>query len=165
MNEFDFSVAENLSKEERYKTIIPQISSLIKDEKNLIANLANVVSVLKYTFDYFLWAGFYFIDPEKKSELILGPFQGKVACTRIKVGSGVCGTAAEKKETIKVDDVNEFPGHIFCDSDSKSEIVIPIIKDNEVKAVLDIDSGSLAAFDETDRKYLEEIINTIKNIF
>jgi len=165
MNKIDFSGLEKLSKEEKYKTIIPQISSLVQGEKNLIANLANVVSVLKYTFDYYLWVGFYFVDPESKSELVVGPFQGKVACTRMKTGSGVCGTAAIKKETIVVEDVKSFLGHIFCDADSRSEIVVPVIKNGEVIAVLDIDSGSYSAFDKEDRKYLEEIINNVINIF
>jgi L-methionine (R)-S-oxide reductase len=165
MNQIDFSGFENLSKEEKYKTIIPQISSLIEEEKNLIANLANTVSVLKYTFDYYLWVGFYFVDTENKSELVLGPYQGKVACTRLKTGRGVCGTAAEKKETILVEDVNSFPGHIFCDTDAKSEIVVPVVINKTVVAVLDIDSNIFSAFDKTDKKYLEEIIEKVKNKF
>lgn len=165
MNNIDFSGLQNLSKEEKYKTIIPQISSLVRGEKNLIANLANVVSVLKYTFEYYLWVGFYLIDRENKSELVVGPFQGKVACTRLKTGSGVCGTAVTRKETILVEDVNSFPGHIFCDADSKSEIVVPVMKNGEVIAVLDVDSGSYSAFDSEDKKYLEEIIGNIINIF
>jgi GAF domain-containing protein len=165
MNKIDFSGLKNLSKEEKYKTIIPQISSLVQGEKNLIANLANVVSALKYTFDYYLWVGFYFVDSKNKSELVVGPFQGKVACTRLKTGSGVCGTAVAKKETILVEDVNNFPGHIFCDADSRSEIVVPVIKNGEVIAVLDIDSGLYSAFDKEDKKYLEEIISNVINIF
>ena len=165
MNEIDYTGFENMTKEEKYKTIIPQIFSLIEDEKNLVANLANVVAVLKYTFDYYLWIGFYFIDADNKSELVLGPYQGKVACTRLTVGKGVCGTSAVKKETILVEDVNSFPGHIFCDTNAKSEIVVPVIKNGEVAAVLDADSASFSAFDETDKKYLEEIIETVKNKF
>jgi L-methionine (R)-S-oxide reductase len=165
MSKINFSDFLNLSKEEKYKAILPQISSLIEGEKNLIANLANVVSALKYTFKYFLWVGFYFVDPIKKLEMVVGPYQGKVACTRLRVGKGVCGTVVEKKETILVADVNSFPGHVLCDADSKSEIVIPVIKNGEVIAVLDVDSDSLGAFDNTDKKYLEEIISKIKNIF
>jgi L-methionine (R)-S-oxide reductase len=165
MNQIDFSGLANLSKEEKYKTIIPQISSLIEDEKNLIANLANTVAVLKYTFDYYLWVGFYFADAENESELVLGPYQGKVACTRLKAGRGVCGTAVAKKETVMVEDVNSFPGHIFCDADAKSEIVLPVVIKDAVAAVLDVDSGSFSAFDETDKKYLEEIIKIVKNKF
>jgi GAF domain-containing protein len=161
MSAFNLHIPENLTKEEKYKTIIPQIASLIDGEENLIANLANTVSVLKHTFEYYLWVGFYFIDEKNKSELVLGPYQGKVACTRLKVGKGVCGTAAAEKKTVLVEDVNKFPGHIFCDADSKSEIVIPLFKNNEVTAVLDIDSGEYSAFDLIDKKYLEEIVKII----
>ena len=164
-SKIDFESVKNLTKEDKYKAILPQVISLVEGEKNLIANLSNVVSVLKYTFEYYLWVGFYFIDSENESELVLGPFQGKVACTRLKVGKGVCGMAVEKKETIIVEDVEKFSGHIYCDTESKSEIVIPVIKNGRVIAVLDIDSDSLAAFDETDKKYLEEIIKKIMNIF
>lgn len=161
----DFSYFRNKSKEDKYREILPQIYSLVKDEKYLIANLANIVSVLKYTFDYYLWVGFYFIDPENKSELVLGPYQGKVACTRLPGIKGVCWASVIKKEIIVAGNVDEFPGHIACDSDSKSEIVIPVVKDNEVIAVLDVDSGNLNAFDETDSKYLGELINGIVNKF
>ena len=161
----DFNKISDLTKEEKYKTVLPQIISLVKGEQNKIANLANVVSVLKYTFDYYLWAGFYFTDEENSEELVLGPFQGKIACTRLKMGKGVCGTAAEKMETIIVDDVDKFPGHIFCDSDSKSEIVIPVVKNGKAAAVLDIDSGIYSAFDDTDKKYLQELIKKIEYIF
>jgi len=165
IREINFSSFNNLSKEEKYKEVLPLIYSLIEGEKNKIANLANLLSVLKYTFEHYLWVGFYFVDTENKTELVLGPFQGKVSCTRLKIEKGVCGTAVQKKETILVDDVYSFPGHIFCDSNSKSEIVIPVIKNEEVVAVLDIDSGNFAAFDETDKKYLEELINKITYIF
>jgi L-methionine (R)-S-oxide reductase len=161
----DFEKTADLPKEEKYKTLIPQIISLVKGESNKIANLANVVSVLKYTFDYYLWVGFYFVDDKNKNELILGPFQGKIACTRLKIGKGVCGTSAEKKETILVKDVSKFSGHVACDTASKSEIVIPVIKNGIVEAVLDVDSGSLAAFDETDKKLLEELVKQITYIF
>ena len=156
---------KELTKEDKYNAIILQIAEIIKGEKNLIANLANIVSILKYTFNKFLWVGFYFIDTDNKNELVLGPFQGKVACTRLKVGKGVCGTAVEKKETIIVKDVSKFPGHIFCDSDSKSEIVIPVFKNSNVIAVLDVDSGEISEFDEKDKKYLEILIKKITHIF
>jgi GAF domain-containing protein len=161
----DFIKIGNLSREEKYKTVIPQIVSLVKGESNKIANLANIVSVLKYTFDYYLWVGFYFIDDKNKNELVLGPFQGRVACTRLKSGKGVCGTSVEKKETLIVEDVSIFPGHIACDTESKSEIVIPVIKNGEVEAVLDVDSDRLSAFDQTDKKYLEELVKNITYIF
>jgi L-methionine (R)-S-oxide reductase len=114
-----------------------------------------LLRLLNKTFDKISWVGFYLFDGER---LYLGPFQGKVACTTIKLGKGVCGTAAEKGETIIVPDVNKFPGHIFCDPDSKSEIVIPMFKNNKLIGVLDLDSASYNSFDETDRKYLEEIV-------
>jgi GAF domain-containing protein len=161
----DFDKLGVLSKEEKYKTVIPQIVYLVKDERNKIANLANIVSVLKYAFDYYLWVGFYFVDDKNKNELVLGPFQGRVACTRLKIGAGVCGTAAEKKETVLVKDVSKFPGHIACDSASKSEIVVPVLINGEAEAVLDVDSGTQDAFDETDKKYLEELIKQITYIF
>jgi GAF domain-containing protein len=160
----EIAVNKNLSKEKIYRAILPQIRELIRDESDLIANIANIVSVLKYSFCKFLWVGFYFYDRDKK-ELVLGPFQGKIACTRIRSGQGVCGSAVERKETVLVEDVDKFPGHIYCDSNSKSEIVVPVIKDNEVKAVLDIDSGDLNAFDKTDKNYLEELIKDISYIF
>ncbi|MBI5402972.1 MAG: GAF domain-containing protein [Ignavibacteriae bacterium] len=163
--EIDFRELTDLSKEEKYRAVLPQISSLIKGEENKTANLANIVSVLKYTFDYYLWAGFYLTDEQRKDELVLGPFQGKVACTRLKFGNGVCGTAAERKETIVVEDVNLFPGHIFCDTESKSEIVVPVIKKGRTAAVLDIDSGISGAFDDTDKKYLEELIKKTEYLF
>lgn len=165
MNDINFSDFNNLSKEEKYKAVLPQIYSLIEGENNKIANIANLVSVLKYTFDYYLWVGVYFIDTKNKTELVIGPFQGKVPCTRLKKGKGVCWTAVQKKETILVEDVNDFSGHIACDSEAKSEIVIPVIKDEVVTAVLDVDSSNIAAFDETDKKYLEELIRKTTYIF
>ncbi|MCX6163875.1 MAG: GAF domain-containing protein [Ignavibacteriae bacterium] len=144
---------------------MPQIFYLFEGESNKIANLANLVSVLKYTFEYYLWIGFYFVDTENRTELVIGPYQGKVPCTRLKTGKGVCWTAVQKKETIVVEDVNDFQGHIACDSDAKSEIVVPVIKNDKVIAVLDIDSNIIASFDETDKKYLEELIKKITYIF
>ena len=162
---FELKISKGLSKEERYKLLLPQIDALIKDERNLTANISNITSVLKYSFDNFLWVGFYFTDNNNPGELVLGPFQGRVACTRIKFGQGVCGTAAERKEAIIVNDVNEFPGHIVCDSLSKSEIVVPVLKNGEVLGVLDIDSERYGNFDETDKKYLSKMLENILNIF
>ena len=162
---FELKINNKLSKEEKYNLLLPQINALIEDEKNFIANIANITSVLKYTFDNLLWVGFYFTDRNNPDELVLGPFQGRVACTRIAVGKGVCGTSAEKRETIIVDDVDKFPGHIVCDSLSKSEIVVPIIKNNTVSGVLDIDSDVLNNFDETDKIHLEKLINNILHLF
>jgi GAF domain-containing protein len=140
---------------EQYELLIKQLKSLLSNQERLITNLANLTAAIKQTFDKVSWVGFYLFDGEL---LYLGPFQGKVACTTIKLGKGVCGTAAEKGEPIIVPDVNKFPGHIFCDPDSKSEIVIPMFKKNKLIGVLDLDSDSYNSFDETDKKYLEEIV-------
>uniref|UniRef100_A0A832G687 GAF domain-containing protein n=1 Tax=Ignavibacterium album TaxID=591197 RepID=A0A832G687_9BACT len=140
---------------EQYELLIKQLKSLLSNQERLITNLANLTAAIKQTFDKVSWVGFYLFDGEL---LYLGPFQGKVACTTIKLGKGVCGTAAERGETIVVPDVNKFPGHIFCDPDSKSEIVIPMFKNNKLIGVLDLDSDSYNSFDETDKKYLEEIV-------
>jgi L-methionine (R)-S-oxide reductase len=145
------------TKEEQYQSLIPQIKAIIEGEPDLVANLANVSASLKQQFNW-LWAGFYIV---KNNELVLGPFQGPIACTRIKKGRGVCGTAWEKTTTLIVPDVEKFPGHIACSSASKSEIVVPIFKNNEVVAVLDVDSEELNQFDETDRRYLEQIAELI----
>ena len=139
------------SKEEQYLSLLPQVRSLIEGEVDLVANLANVAAALKEAFDFF-WVGFYLVK-----QLVLGPFQGPVACTRIRKGKGVCGTAWQEGATLLVPDVEVFPGHIACSSLSRSEIVVPLIKDGEVWGVLDIDSDLLNFFDETDRKYLEEM--------
>lgn len=141
------------SKEEQYLSLLPQVRSLIEGEVDLVANLANVAAALKEAFDFF-WVGFYLV---KQDQLVLGPFQGPVACTRIRKGKGVCGTAWQEGATLLVPDVEVFPGHIVCSSLSRSEIVVPLIKDGEVWGVLDIDSDLLNFFDETDRKYLEEM--------
>ena len=159
-------ITENIiTKEERYESLITEIESLISGENNFIANVSNITSVLNGSFDEFSWVGFYFLGNENKGELILGPFQGKTACTRISKGKGVCGQAVNRKQTIIVEDVNEFPGHISCDSESKSEIVVPIIKNGSVKGVLDIDSYEYSAFNETDKAYLEDLIHNILYIF
>ena len=142
------------SKEEQYKSLVPQIKALLTGEDDLIANLANIAAALKEQFNIF-WVGFYLV---KNEQLVLGPFQGPVACTRIAYNRGVCGSAWAQKETLIVPNVDEFPGHIACSSLSKSEIVIPLFRDNEVYAVLDVDSSSLNTFDEIDKKYLQEIL-------
>jgi L-methionine (R)-S-oxide reductase len=148
----------NGSKEDQYKNLLPQIKGLLEGEPDLIANLANITAALKEQFNFF-WVGFYLV---KNDELVLGPFQGPVACTRIKKGRGVCGTSWEQAKTIIVPDVDKFTGHIACSSLSKSEIVLPLINDATVVGVLDVDSSSLDSFDETDKIYLERIIELIK---
>ena len=149
-------IPENIqSAEEKYKLLIKQLSGLLNSEDPLISNLSNLTAALKQTFDKISWVGFYIFEDRK---LYLGPFQGKVACTSIEPGKGVCGTAAVNKESIIVADVDKFPGHIVCDTDSKSEIVVPIInKDGSLYGVLDLDSNEYSAFNEIDKKYLEEI--------
>jgi GAF domain-containing protein len=147
-------INQSLDKEGKYSVLLPQIKSLIDGEKNLIANLANITAALKETFNFF-WVGFYLVID---NELVLGPFQGSIACTRIAYGKGVCGTAWKEMKTIIVDDVDKFPGHIACSSLSRSEIVVPIFnKNNVVTMVLDIDSDKLADFDTVDQKYLEQL--------
>ncbi len=145
------------TKQEMYEIIMPQIKALIEGEPDLIANLANISGALKEQFGWF-WVGFYIV---KNNELVLGPFQGPVACTRIQKGRGVCGSSWQQAQTLIVPDVTKFTGHIACSSLSVSEIVVPIIRNNEVIAVLDVDSEKPAMFDETDKKYLEEIIAEI----
>ncbi len=149
------------NKEQKYITLIPQVDSLISDETDLIANLANISAVLKETFSWW-WVGFYIV---RNRELVLGPFQGPLACTRIGFGKGVCGTAWQLKQTMVVDDVNTFDGHIACSSASQSEIVVPIMKNNEVIAILDIDSEHLNHFDKIDQDYLENLAQIIAELF
>jgi len=160
-------MAENLtvldptySKTERYEALLPQLKALVFGELNIIANLANLMAALKQSMD-FLWVGVYFVESDS---LVLGPFQGPVACTRIGFGKGVCGTAWKEQKVLIVDDVDSFPGHIACSSLSKSEIVLPAFKNNKVWLVLDVDSEKLAAFDETDQKYLDEVIKIIESL-
>jgi GAF domain-containing protein len=148
---------EGSTPEERYSILLPQIKSLVEGERDLIANMANVSSVLKSVFLH-LWVGFYIV---KNDELVLGPYQGPVACTRISYGKGVCGKAWEEQTCIIVPDVNSFPGHIACSSESKSEIVIPGFSKKKVIFVLDIDSAQMDSFNETDRIYLEKIVKSI----
>jgi len=145
------------NKTSQYESIIPQIKGLLEGENDLIANMANIAAALKEQFNWW-WIGFYLV---KENELVLGPFQGPVACTRIRKGRGVCGSSWEKGETLIVEDVEKFPGHIACSSISRSEIVVPLIKDGEVWAVLDADSEHLSHYDETDRIFLEEIVGLI----
>ena len=145
------------SKTDQYESLIPQIKALLEGEADLIANTANIVAALKEQFGWF-WVGFYFV---KNDELVLGPFQGPVACTRILKGRGVCGSSWSKMETLVVPDVEKFPGHIACSSLSRSEIVVPVIRHNEVLAVLDVDSELLDQFDGTDKYYLEKITGLI----
>ncbi|HET9745888.1 MAG TPA: GAF domain-containing protein [Chitinophagaceae bacterium] len=145
------------TKEEQYESLIPQIQALLQAEQDLVANLANVAAALKEQFGW-LWVGFYLV---KNDELVLGPFQGPVACTRISKGKGVCGMSWLKSETLIVPDVEKFPGHIACSILSRSEIVIPIIRDNEVLGVLDVDSLQLNDFNVIDRKYLEQVVELI----
>ena len=155
-------MAENLlihtgSKEEKYRELLPQLQALVSSETNLIANLANMAAALQQTFHFF-WVGFYLVEG---NELVLAPFQGPIACTRIRFGRGVCGTAWKEARTLIVPDVEQFPGHIACSSDSRSEIVVPIIKEGNIIGVLDIDSDTPDSFDETDARYLEEICTYI----
>lgn len=158
-------MSENLSiskggKAEKYQELIPQLKALLGAENDQIANLANFAAALKETFGFF-WVGFYLV---KENELVLGPFQGPIACTRIKKGKGVCGTSWEQGKTILVPDVDQFPGHIACSSLSKSEIVVPIIKNKEVTGVLDVDSDQINDFDEVDEKYLNELCEWLSSI-
>lgn len=153
----DLNIITSVDKAEQYQSLIPQIKGLVTGEPDLIANLANISAALKEQFGW-LWIGFYLV---KGDELVLGPFQGPVACTRIRKGKGVCGTAWQDGETIIVPDVDAFPGHIACSSASRSEIVLPLFKNGEVAGVLDVDSASLNEFDEVDAKYLAEITSLI----
>ncbi len=144
------------TKEEKYKSLVPQIKALVEYETDAIANMANICAAIKLGFD-FLWVGFYLV---KENQLVLGPFQGPVACTRIAMGKGVCGTAWKKNEIIIVDNVDAFPGHIACSSLSKSEIVLPVYNsDKEIVGVLDIDSETYSSFDKTDETYLKQILS------
>ena len=145
------------SKEEKYRELVPQVKAVVETETDLIANMANVTSMLHETFGFW-WTGFYRVVD---GVLVLGPFQGPLACTRIKKGKGVCGTAWERGATVIVPDVDAFPGHIACSSLSRSEIVVPIKRNGEVIAVLDIDSKDFATFDEVDKKYLEDVVSVL----
>ena len=150
-----------ISKEEKYQSLLPQLKALTRGEPDLVANLANVTAVLKETFQWW-WVGFYLV---KENELVLGPFQGPLACTRIAIGKGVCGTSWQQQKTLVVEDVDKFPGHIACSSASRSEIVVPIIKNNEVVAVLDADSEFLSHYDSIDKVYLEKLCSMLSGLF
>ncbi|MEW6193861.1 MAG: GAF domain-containing protein [Bacteroidota bacterium] len=143
-----------ISEEDRYISLLSQMESLINPSEPVISNLSNVIAALKETFEKISWVGFYLL---KNNKLYLGPFQGKVACTIIEVGKGVCGTSANKKETVIVEDVNKFPGHIACDSGSRSEIVVPLLVDQKVFGVIDLDSYQYSAFSNIDKQYLEKL--------
>lgn len=145
------------SKTEQYESLLPQVRAVMEGETDLVANLANAAACLKEQFGW-LWIGFYIV---KNGELVLGPFQGPLACTRIQKGKGVCGKSWENRKTLVVPDVERFPGHIACSSLSRSEIVVPIIRNNDVVAVLDADSELLHHFDTTDQQYLEELVGAI----
>lgn len=151
------------SKTDQYKQLLPQIQALLDGEPDLVANLANTVGALKEQFGW-LWVGFYLVktSPSRYEELVLGPFQGPVACTRIRKGKGVCGASWEQAKTLIVPDVEKFPGHIACSSLSRSEIVVPVFKDNKVVAVLDADSEEYSKFDETDQEWLRSIVELIQ---
>ena len=153
------TISEGAEKRTVYEELLPQITHLVADEEDCIANLANIAAALKEAMG-FLWVGFYFA---RDNVLVLGPFQGPVACTRIRYGQGVCGTAWKEKVPVRVDDVETFPGHIACSSLSRSEIVVPVYKNGEVVMVLDIDSDHLAAFDGLDEKYLIEVARIIEH--
>jgi len=149
-------INKDVSVDGQYQLLVKQVKSLLSKEDNLITNLSNFTAALKQTFSKISWVGFYLFDGAK---LYLGPFQGKVACTEIQIGSGVCGTSALKKETVIVPDVDKFPGHIACDVESRSEIVVPIFKEEKLFGLLDLDSTDYNSFNETDKKYLEELVN------
>ncbi len=160
-------MSENLtisgnSKEERYRSLLPQLVALTDGENDFTANLANIVAALKQTFGFF-WVGVYLV---KENQLVLGPFQGPVACTRINKGKGVCGTSWEKKQVMLIPDVDKFPGHISCSTDSKSEIVVPVMDEiGNVILVIDVDSNRLNDFDKIDQSYLEEVAQLISLLY
>lgn len=160
----EIKVPDIAGKTEKYESLIPQIKSLLEGEKDSIANIANVIAALKFGMNFF-WVGIYRVhEVGEKKELVLGPFQGPVACTRISYGKGVCGKAWERGETIIVDDVEQFPGHIACNSLSKSEIVIPVFNKSRVIAVLDVDSTQLSDFNSTDALYLEKVCHILSEV-
>ncbi|MDB5090915.1 MAG: msrC [Mucilaginibacter sp.] len=153
----DLNITTSTNKAEQYQSLIPQVEALLMGEPDLVANLANVCAALKEQFKWF-WVGFYLV---KEDELVLGPFQGPVACTRIGLGKGVCGTSWQQEKTLIVPDVDAFPGHIACASASRSEIVVPVFSEGKVVVVLDVDSDELDQFDETDALYLQQIVELV----
>ena len=156
----DLIISTSTNKKEKYQTLIPQLEALVAGERDVIANLANIAAALKQTMDFF-WVGFYIV---RERQLVLGPFQGPVACTRIDFGKGVCGAAWKNKETVIVPDVDQFPGHIACSSASRSEIVLPVFKNNEVVMVLDVDSDKLNDFNEDDSAALAQVIRLTESL-
>jgi len=151
-------IATTTDKQARYDTLVPQIEALVTGEKDVVANLSNIAAALKQTMDFF-WVGFYLV---KDNQLVLGPFQGPIACTRIDFGKGVCGASWKEQKTILVPNVDEFPGHIACSSASKSEIVLPAFKEGQVALVLDVDSDKLNDFDTTDQRALEQVMRVVE---
>jgi GAF domain-containing protein len=151
------SIDHRLPKAEKYRALLPQLKALVGYETDPVANMANLAAALREVFAFF-WVGFYVV---RNGQLVLGPFQGPIACTRIARGRGVCGTAWERAETLIVPDVEQFPGHIACNASARSEIVVPIVRHGAVTAVLDVDSNHLNTFDDTDRRYLEEIVSLL----
>ena len=151
-----------LEKEQKYKQLLKEATALLDGESDMIANMANLAALIHETMGFW-WTGFYIVQADKDGaeQLVLGPFQGPIACTRIALGRGVCGTSWQRRETIVVPDVEKFPGHIACSSESRSEIVVPVFKADKVSAVLDIDSRYLNTFDETDARYLEQIVKLL----
>ena len=158
-------LSTSTDKSERYKSLVPQIEALIQGEPDVIANLSNIAAALRQSMNFF-WVGFYIVKnnamPAGRQELVLGPFQGPIACTRIAFGKGVCGACWKEKKVMLVPNVDEFPGHIACSSDSKSEIVLPAFKDSQVALVLDVDSDKLNDFDKTDELYLQQVMRLIE---
>ena len=152
------NIPQNATKKEKYEALYPQMQALLETETDIVANMANFAAALKEVFGFF-WIGFYVV---KNNELVLAPFQGPIACTRIRFGKGVCGTSWEKRQTIIVPDVDKFPGHIVCSALSRSEIVVPVWKNDEVVAVLDVDCTELNTFDEIDAEYLEKMVDLLK---
>ncbi len=152
-------ISTSTNKASRYEALVPQIKALVEAESDVVANLSNVAAALRQGMNFF-WVGFYIV---KNKELVLGPFQGPIACTRIALGKGVCGTSWKEKRVILVPNVDEFPGHIACSSDSKSEIVLPAFKNGEVALVLDVDSDTLNDFDEVDEKHLREVMKIVES--
>lgn len=157
---FNFEKLNEMNEIERLKYMNYLLKSQLSSEKNSLANLSNATGIIKTCIENLNWVGFYIF---REGELVLGPFQGKPACNRIEIGKGVCGNSAKEKKTILVKDVLEFPGHIFCDGDSKSELVVPVILNEKVKAVLDLDSPKLSRFTEIEKEYFEEFINILKD--
>lgn len=159
------TISESTDKSERYKSLIPQIESLVSGEPDVVANLSNIAAALRQSMNFF-WVGFYIVKntamPAGEQELVLGPFQGPIACTRIAFGKGVCGACWKEKKVMLVPNVDEFPGHIACSSDSKSEIVLPAFKGSDVALVLDVDSDKLNDFDKTDELYLGQVMRLIE---